>query len=219
LGARTWVKLYTEGWLKGSIRKESVLVRSVFVDLLALAGCSGEEGTISLNGTSVGYTDMQIAQVFCISIEDWKYAKRNLSTTSGGEENRIEILDNNVIKIINWEKYQSEYDKRRDKSRRVPSISRCLEVEVEVEKTNIYTANFQKFWSVYPRRIGKQVALDSWNRESKKYPPSDLITAACEYSRLCERERREEKYILHPATFLNKDRWKDFCFEEEAIAK
>ena len=219
VSARTWVKLYTHGWLHGSIRRESVLVRSVFLDLLALAGASGEGGTISIHGNEVGYTDVQIAQLFCIPAEDWKYAKRNLSSATGGEENRIEILDNNVIRIINWEKYQSEYDKRRDKGRRVPTLSRCLDLEVEVEKTKIYSVFFQKFWAAYPRCIGKQLAYDNFNNVIKKYPAADVIRAASEYANTCERERREEKYILHPATFLNKDRWKDYCFEDDDNAK
>jgi len=218
LSSRTWVKLYTRGWLHGSIRRESVLVRSVFLDLLALAGASGEGGTISIHGNGVGYTDMQIAQLFCISEADWNYAKRNLSTPSGGEENRIEVLDNNVINIINWDKYQSEYEKRRDKNRRVPSLSRHIDLEVDLDldlkKIKIYSMFFQKFWAAYPRSIGKQLAYDNFKTVIKKYPAADVIRAASEYAKTCERERREEKYILHPATFLNKDRWKDYCLEE-----
>ena len=223
LSPRTWVKLYTHGWLHGSIRRESVLVRSVFLDLLALAGASGEGGTISIIGNGVGYTDMQIAQLFCISEEDWKYAKRNLSTATGGEENRIEVVDNNVIKIINWNKYQSDYDKRRDKHRNVPTLHGHIDLEVDLDldlkKTNIYSVNFQKFWTVYPRCIGKGLAHDAFNRVTKNYTANDIITAAIEYAKTCERERREERYILHPATFLNKDRWKDYCLLEDSDAK
>ena len=29
-----------------------------------------------------------------------------------------------------------------------------------------------------------------------------------------EKEKREEKFVMHPATFLEKDRWKDYCFEK-----
>lgn len=77
-----------------------------------------------------------------------------------------------------------------------------------------YAETFQAFWRHYPRRIGKQVAYESFLRVVKDYPPEDVTAAAIEYARQCHTERKEEKFMLHPSTFLNKDRWKDYCFEE-----
>jgi len=78
-----------------------------------------------------------------------------------------------------------------------------------------YTDDFLKFWSEYPRKIGKQVAFESYRRVVPEYPSEDVISAAREYADYCEKEKKEETFILHPSTFLNKGRWKDYCFDRD----
>lgn len=117
MGNRTWVKIFCDNWFEGSIRQESPLVRSVFTDLLALCGRLGETGIISLPGGACGYTDEQFSAMLNISLEEWQEAKGRLLDHPETSENRIVINGANIIKIINWEKYQSEYEKRRDRSR------------------------------------------------------------------------------------------------------
>ena len=58
MSRRTWIKVYPESWLRGSIRKESCEIRSVFIDLLTMAGDSayGDVGMIQL-ADGVGFTD------------------------------------------------------------------------------------------------------------------------------------------------------------------
>ena len=43
--SRTWIKVYCDKWLSGTIREEQPDVRSVWIDLLTLAG-SGQFGDI-----------------------------------------------------------------------------------------------------------------------------------------------------------------------------
>ena len=86
-----------------------------------------------------------------------------------------------------------------------------------VEKSRVskkYTDSFLLFWEAYPRKLGKSLAFSAWERTAKEYPHRDILKAACEYSKICEKNKTEDKYILHPSTFLNKERWKDYCFEE-----
>ena len=121
MGSRTWIKIFCDSWFEGSIRQESTLVRSVFTDLLALAGRLGETGTISLPGGIFGYTDEQIAVILNITTEEWVEAKDHLSNHPENGENRILVDERNRISIINWERYQSEYEKRRDRNRNLVS--------------------------------------------------------------------------------------------------
>lgn len=109
MGGRTWVKIFTDNWFEGTIRRESPLVRAVFVDLLALAGKMGDEGKIRLPGTTIGYTDLQLAAILNIGVPEWVQSKERLSNHPDAKENRISITNENVIEIINWSKYQSEY--------------------------------------------------------------------------------------------------------------
>ena len=109
MGSRTWFKVYSDKWLTGTIREETPEVRSVWIDLLALAaaGGYGDSGEIKYND-SVGLTDKQIAAALRISPRLWRMAKTRFLGT-----NRIEITENGAIRIVNWAKYQSEYGRQK----------------------------------------------------------------------------------------------------------
>jgi hypothetical protein len=108
------------------------------------------------------------------------------------------------LKLVDYSMSVRHEEKRREEKR----SNTCKSIP------DAYTADFMQFWQVYPRRLGKQVAFESFLKVVAKFPPADVIQAATEYARQCARERKEENFILHPSTFLNKDRWKDYCFEE-----
>jgi len=124
MSGRAWVKLYCDNWFSGSIRKETPELRSIWTDLLAFAGRTGDKGVIALPGTNVGYTDNQLAEIFNVPVELWMICKQRLSNHPGGEdEDRIYVSESNVITILHWDEYQSEYDKRREKDRHLVSRS------------------------------------------------------------------------------------------------
>ncbi len=107
--SRTWIKVYCEKWLSGTIRDEQPDVRSVWIDLLTLAGNGqfGDIGEIKL-ANGVGLTDRQIAEILHISKALWKKSKQRFVLT-----NRIEITSKEAISIINWSKYQSDYQRQK----------------------------------------------------------------------------------------------------------
>ena len=121
------------------------------------------------------------------------------------------------VSVPNILKYGDEYTKRLLPKRiKTPDALPILSGFPAVpEQLTIYTDDFAQFWEAYPKRIGKRVALDSFKRVTKSYPPKDLTDAATEYAKKCVQDKTDEKFILHPSTFLNKDRWKDYCFEKE----
>ncbi len=115
---RAWVKLFCEPWLRGSIRKESLEVRAIFTDLLAMAGDAayGDPDVVS-NGIiqladDVGFADESISGILNIPLETWLRVKDRLSNHPDPEENRIEVAPLSQgfsIRMLNWESYQSEY--------------------------------------------------------------------------------------------------------------
>jgi len=109
MGSRTWIKIYCDKWLNGTIREESLEVRAVWVDLLVLAGSGkyGDSGEIKITD-SVGLLDQQIADLLQISTRKWKIISKRLQETD-----RICVSEKNVIAIKNWSKYQSEYERQR----------------------------------------------------------------------------------------------------------
>jgi hypothetical protein len=107
--SRNWIKVYCDKWLSGTIRGEQPGVRSVFIDVLALAGNGqfGDIGEIKLSN-GIGLTDGQIAEILHISKALWRKSKARFLSS-----NRIEITPKGAIKIVNWSKYQSEYQRQK----------------------------------------------------------------------------------------------------------
>jgi hypothetical protein len=123
-----------------------------------------------------------------------------------------------IVTVLNWDTYQGNDAHGGQPTGQAigqaKDNQRTQRRSYRRKRNNSYTPDFEKFWSVYPRRIGKQVAFIAWLKVIESYPPADIIAAAEEYAEVCERERREERFLLHPSTFLSKDRWKDYCFVE-----
>lgn len=69
---------------------------------------------------------------------------------------------------------------------------------------------FVRFWSVYPRKVGKGEARKAWVRLAKAgIPVADLIAGAERYRDEVARRRLSEEYIKHPGPWLNAERWTD----------
>lgn len=75
-----------------------------------------------------------------------------------------------------------------------------------------YTQEFEEFWSHYPKRVEKQKAFRCWTaRINKKVNPKDMIFAAINYTKHCEANVTEQRYIKNPSTFLGPDEpYKDY---------
>lgn len=89
----------------------------------------------------------------------------------------------------------------------------ALEVEVEVDKEvdievlSNHKKDFDTFWNMYPNKVGKGKAYDSWK---KKKPPLDKCISALTWQKQSDQWVRENgKYIPNPTTWLNQGRWDD----------
>ena len=109
MGSRTWIKVYCDNWISGTIREEQPDIRSVWIDLLTFAGSGqfGDTGEIKL-ANGVGFTDRQIAEIMHIKTSLWKRAKARFLISE-----RIEINPKGAISIVNWSIYQSEYNRQK----------------------------------------------------------------------------------------------------------
>jgi len=68
--------------------------------------------------------------------------------------------------------------------------------------------DFDRFWKVYPRKIGKGQARKAWKQMDGLRPPVDVLIAAVSAQSGSE-QWEEWKYIPHPATWLRGERWDD----------
>lgn len=72
---------------------------------------------------------------------------------------------------------------------------------VSTGKGEEYPAEFEEFWSVYPRQKEKKAAYSHWKaRIKEKYKPADIIAAARLYA--IEVRGKEEQFIKQAKTFL-----------------
>lgn len=69
---------------------------------------------------------------------------------------------------------------------------------------------FDAFWAAYPRKISKGHARKAWTTATATgTDPAEIITATEAHAARCARNRTEERFIPHPATWLNGERWGD----------
>lgn len=67
-----------------------------------------------------------------------------------------------------------------------------------------YTKEFEEFWNLYPRKIGKGDAYKKYQTRLKDgWSPAELLDAARNYADACVRRKTEKEYIKHPKTFLS----------------
>ena len=73
-----------------------------------------------------------------------------------------------------------------------------------IDKSNIYSANFDAFWKVYPRKKEKAKAYKAYNARLKDgFSDDELLKAATAYAEECKSRNTEERYIKLGATFLS----------------
>lgn len=69
------------------------------------------------------------------------------------------------------------------------------------------TAQFEAFWSAYPRKLNRIGALRSWcNQRADEHLTAILKDIA---TRLPDWQREAGKFIPHPTTYLNQRRWEE----------
>jgi hypothetical protein len=132
MGQRTWFKVYPDRWLNGSLRQESLEFKGAWAEILNLAayGVYGDSGEIKLTD-NVGVSDASLASIMSISVKRWRRLKARMVTT-----NRISVDKMNIIKVLKWSAYQSEYERQkpyRKVTREVTSMV-TLEKEKEIRK-------------------------------------------------------------------------------------
>ena len=79
--------------------------------------------------------------------------------------------------------------------------------ELEPVNKNQLTNEFEIFWSIYPRRTGKQAAKASFEKAVKSVGLDKVMDGVRALAN--DPNLPEEKFIPNPATWLNQGRWDD----------
>ncbi len=76
----------------------------------------------------------------------------------------------------------------------------------KTEEAPRYSKDFEGFWSVYPRKIGKGEAYKKYQARRKDgFSETELLDAAKNYAAECKKRKTELEYIKHAKTFLNEN--------------
>ena len=68
---------------------------------------------------------------------------------------------------------------------------------------------FEAWWSFYPRRVGKGSARQAFKRARGSVSLDELNAATKRFAQQVAELGTEERFIPHPATWLNGERWAD----------
>lgn len=81
----------------------------------------------------------------------------------------------------------------------------------------IYTSDFENFYNVYPRKVGKQAALKAFAKALTIASVDDILAGALRYGN-DPNLPVDENFIPHPATWLNGGRWEDGPLPERKLS-
>jgi hypothetical protein len=84
------------------------------------------------------------------------------------------------------------------------------EKDKEKDKEKEYTEEFEKFWSLYPRKVNKRGAYKAYKaREKEGEDMQKILSHLRNYAELME--GKDEQYIMHASTFLGPNkRYEDY---------
>lgn len=183
MGSRTWIKVYCKAWLTKSISQESLELKGAWITLLCVAGNGqyGDDGVIKLVD-GVGVPDPGLAKLLHISARQWAKLKSKLVS-----DERIRVDENNIITILNWVKYQGEYQRQKPYREREK-----LQPKVTTESYNV------KLQTEIENR-DKRIEKENRDRDTPLNPPTGSL-----FDPLTEKALKDyEDTIVLPGTVLS----------------
>ncbi len=135
----------------------------------------------------------------------------------------LDIMEDGAIYMHDWEDWQRywySYKDRKDKDAEKKRETRKKPAELDQPSTadepkpkpkpkaapkENYPAEFIAFWDAYPHRknASKIGAYEKYNARLKEgWTSETLLEAATRYASYIRREHKEERFVMHPETFL-----------------
>jgi Helix-turn-helix domain len=81
--------------------------------------------------------------------------------------------------------------------------------------TGVMEKEFEQLWKIYPRKLGKKKAFDSYKkvRKIKKVPYETIESGLYRYIDYLKTQGTEEQYIQHGSTWFGQEKWQDEYLE------
>lgn len=169
-------------------------------------------------GKIVGATKSDVAKVIYSGLSDKLDPVDSVDALI--KTNWIDI-DEDGLYIHDWNEWQKQWykaievrDKDRERKRREKlkqnesDSSKTTEKASSSDKQTVkgYSTDFEEFWDIYPRKVGKGEAYKKYLARIKDgWSPEQLLQSAKKYRTQIVNERTDEKYIKHAKTFLSEN--------------
>ena len=144
------------------------------------------------------------------------------------------------LKLLSWDKHQNrratkpkyplpqEFDNTCSQGVSSDNSDTCAQMQadssvnvnenVNEERKRVTAQNgaggrdgFDRFWSAYPRKVGKKDAVKVWNQIKPDDSLIDQIVQGVERWKRSEQWTKDEgRFIPYPATFLRGERWNEY---------
>jgi hypothetical protein len=205
---RPWYRFYVETFNDRKIRRLTPTQRWVWVAVLGAARESPESGFLFI-AEGVPMTHQELADYAGVKLREIGPALSLMESLS-----MVTVDANGLVSVNNWGSRQFESDDvtqrtrdyrehSRERSNVVPGNAPEPETETETDKE----LSFEAFWDVYPRRVAKGQARKAWPAATKKETADNITAAAASFA--ARVANADPKFIPHPATWLNGERWAD----------
>jgi DNA-binding transcriptional regulator YhcF (GntR family) len=141
---------------------------------------------------------------------NWRTVKSFLNALESDGMITSEYTTNyTTITLVNYDKYQLCENEVHNEVQNalhngVHNTLHITNKEKNIKKDKKYDSSFSEFWKIYPRKQDKGQAYKCYlARLNDGYSEDQLLTACKNYAAECEKNKTEQKYIKHGATFLS----------------
>lgn len=215
--ANHWFKFYGGEYLSDpKMLALTACERSCWITLLSYASGDDFEGVVRYLSE-----DQLMAQAGVnFNEEEWNRTKGVLDHL---QQLGMIRQSNGEITIVNWNKRQETFltnaerqARFRDKKKRNAEVtdgrneSNARLDKTRLDKTRDTLAQFEHFWSLYPRKEGKKKAQQAWEKINPDAKLNDLILKGLEKYKTSDQWVKDKgAFVPHPTTWLNGERWND----------
>jgi hypothetical protein len=78
-----------------------------------------------------------------------------------------------------------------------------------VSSADQISAEFAELWKKYPKKIGRQEALESYKKSRKTHSFEEIDAGIDRFVLYAKRSIKDKDYIPYGSTFFHKERWQD----------
>lgn len=187
--------------------------------LLALADHAGEDGECYPSSGSLGRKcslDPKTVQRHLTALHDRGlitklYRRKRSNGTLGGWMYRVNVDDADNASAY---PLREDVEVASETPRVCPLLDRTStrahesSISNRQNESSLVDAEFDEWWSTYPRKTGKQSAVKAWEKlsDASRQAALSAIGAHVEH---WQRSKTQQQFIPHPATWLNGRRWED----------